>query len=63
MIATLGIAPWTYVPYCFMNIISPIISCIYGYTGFTIKYLNKEEKREKNNLKQRVATIIGAVTK
>lgn len=41
MIAALGIAPWIYVPYCFMNIISPIISAIYGYTGYSIKYLDE----------------------
>ncbi|NME36093.1 Na+/H+ antiporter NhaC [Fusobacterium sp. FSA-380-WT-3A] len=62
MIATLGIAPWVYVPYCFMNIISPIISCIYGYTGFTIKHLNEEEIK-KPNFKHIVATVLGVVGK
>lgn len=36
MITTLGIAPWVYVPYCFLNIINPILSVIYGYTGFSM---------------------------
>ncbi len=58
MIATLGIAPWVYVPYCFMNLISPVISAIYGFTGISIKYLNnEEEKKEKINLKYVVATL------
>ncbi len=60
MIATLGIAPWVYVPYCFMNLISPVISCIYGYTGFTIKYLNQEEVK-KPNLKHMFATLLNIV--
>jgi NhaC family Na+:H+ antiporter len=37
MIATLGLAPWTYVPYCFLNLINPVIAVIYGYTGFSIE--------------------------
>ncbi|WP_300330134.1 Na+/H+ antiporter NhaC [Fusobacterium sp.] len=60
MIATLGIAPWVYVPYCFMNLISPVISAIYGYTGFTIKYLNQEEVK-KPNLKHMFATLLNIV--
>ena len=40
MMAALGIAPWVYVPYCFLNLINPIISIIYGYTGISIRYLD-----------------------
>jgi len=47
MIATLGLAPWTYVPYCFLNLINPIIAIIYGYTGFSIEMLDKEKTKEK----------------
>lgn len=43
MIATLGLAPWTYVPYCFLNLINPIIAIIYGYTGFSIEKLDPEK--------------------
>lgn len=42
MIATLGLAPWTYVPYCFLNIINPIISIIYGWTGITMMKLKDD---------------------
>jgi NhaC family Na+:H+ antiporter len=42
MITTLGLAPFTYIPYCFLNILNPIISIIYGYTGFSMKSLNIE---------------------
>ncbi len=37
----LGLASFAYIPFCFFNIINPVISAIYGYTGFTI--LNSEE--------------------
>lgn len=43
MIATLGLAPWVYVPYCFFNIINPIVSVLFGYLGITMTKLNKEE--------------------
>jgi Na+:H+ antiporter, NhaC family len=32
----LGLASFAYIPFCFFNIINPIISAIYGFTGFTI---------------------------
>ena len=41
MIATLGIAPWVYVPYCFLNLLNPIISVFYGFTGITMRRLDK----------------------
>lgn len=42
MIGTLGLAPWTYVPYCFLNYLCPIISAIYGFTGFSIPEIEEE---------------------
>ncbi|MFZ5966685.1 MAG: Na+/H+ antiporter NhaC [Bacillota bacterium] len=44
MMATLGVAPWTYVPYCFLNLINPLISIFYGYTGITMEKLPKEQQ-------------------
>jgi len=44
MIATLGLSPWTYVPYAFLNIINPIVSIIYGYTGITMEKLDEKEE-------------------
>jgi NhaC family Na+:H+ antiporter len=32
----LGLTSFAYIPFCFFNIINPIISAIYGYLGFTI---------------------------
>ncbi|MDO4588953.1 MAG: Na+/H+ antiporter NhaC [Fusobacterium sp.] len=42
MMSALGVGPWVYVPYCFFNIISPILSIIYGFTGFTIEKIKKD---------------------
>lgn len=36
MAATLGVATLTYLPFAFFNLINPLVSIIYGYTGFTI---------------------------
>ncbi len=42
MAGTLGVATLTYLPFCFFNILSPIISIAFGLTGFTIKKINEE---------------------
>lgn len=42
MMSALGVGPWVYVPYCFFNLISPILSVIYGFTGFTIEKIKKD---------------------
>lgn len=39
MMATLGVAPWVYVPYCIINIVNPLVAIFYGYTGITIEKL------------------------
>jgi NhaC family Na+:H+ antiporter len=36
MIGALGLTAWTYVPYCILNLVNPILSVIYGYTGFSM---------------------------
>ncbi|MGB1698529.1 MAG: Na+/H+ antiporter NhaC [Nannocystaceae bacterium] len=36
MSTTLGVATLAYLPFCFLNILNPIISMIYGFTGFSI---------------------------
>lgn len=33
----LGVAPLAFIPYCFLNYITPIIDLIYAKTGFTVK--------------------------
>lgn len=39
MATTLGVATFAYAPYAFFNLINPLISAIYGFTGFTIEKL------------------------
>jgi len=39
MAQTLGVATLTYAPYAFFNLLNPLISMTYGFTGFTIEKL------------------------
>lgn len=39
MAQTLGVATFVYLPYCFFNLLNPVIAAIYGFTGFTIERL------------------------
>lgn len=43
MAATLGIATFAYLPYCFFNLINPLLSFIYDIAGFQIKRIEPEE--------------------
>ena len=43
MWATLGVYPFLYLPYAFFNWICPIISAIYGFTGFTIEKIDDKD--------------------
>lgn len=43
MSSTLGVPTLEYLPYTFLNLINPVISLIYGYTGFTIEYYKKDK--------------------
>jgi NhaC family Na+:H+ antiporter len=42
MASTLGVATLTYLPFAFFNLIVPIVSVIYGYTGFTIRRIEPQ---------------------
>ncbi len=37
MAATLGVATLAYLPFCFFNLINPLVSMLYGFTGFKIE--------------------------
>ena len=39
MAQTLGVATFTYLPFCFFNLLNPLVSAAYGFTGFTIERL------------------------
>jgi len=40
MAQTLGVATIAYLPYAFFNLLNPLVSAIYGFTGFTITRLD-----------------------
>ena len=42
--AALGVPTATYLPYCFFNPVNPIVSLIYGFTGFTIEYIPPDKE-------------------
>ena len=37
MWATLGVYPLAYLPYAFLNLLTPIVSVLYGFTGITME--------------------------
>ncbi len=44
MAATLGVATLAYAPFAFFNLINPLVSIVYGYTGFKIEPLPEPAK-------------------
>jgi NhaC family Na+:H+ antiporter len=42
--SVLGVATFVYAPYCFFNILSPIMTILYGYLKIGITYYDKEEE-------------------
>ena len=40
---TLGVSTMTYFPYCFLNLINPLVSIFYGFTGITMEKMTDEE--------------------
>ncbi len=42
MAATLGVATLAYLPFAFFNLINPLVSIFYGFTGITIKRMDDE---------------------
>ncbi len=42
MAATLGVATFAYLPFAFFNLINPLVSVVYGFTGFTIERIEDE---------------------
>jgi NhaC family Na+:H+ antiporter len=46
--ATLGVSTLLYLPFCFFNILSPLLSVLYGLTGF--KIVKTEPQQEEENV-------------
>lgn len=44
MASTLGVATLAYLPFAFLNLLNPLISLIYGYTGFSIARVKETEE-------------------
>lgn len=42
MSATLGVSTFVYFPYCFFNLLNPIIGLIFGFTGINVRKLDPE---------------------
>lgn len=43
MFATLGVFPLAYLPFAFLNLINPLLSVVYGFTGWTLARESKDE--------------------
>ena len=46
----LGVATLTYLPYCFFNIISPIMTMAFGYLGIKIRKINQDKDDNDKSL-------------
>ena len=46
MAATLGVPTLAYLPYVFFNLINPLVSVVYGFTGFTMERLDQEPETQ-----------------
>ncbi len=42
MASTLGVATFAYLPYALFNLINPLVSLLYGFTGFTIQKIDED---------------------
>ncbi len=43
MFATLGVHPFVYLPFAFLNLINPLVSIFYGFTGITMHKLDQPQ--------------------
>ncbi|QEK11059.1 Na+/H+ antiporter NhaC [Crassaminicella thermophila] len=47
MTTALGMHPFAYLPFAFLNLINPLVSIFYGFTGITMEKLPQEKEGEK----------------
>jgi NhaC family Na+:H+ antiporter len=52
MSAILGVSTFVYFPYCFFNLINPLLGFIYGFAGINIQRLAPEEQPPLEGLRQ-----------
>jgi len=43
MSGVLGVAPAAYLPFCFFNLLSPVLDVLYGFLGFKVRTLPPED--------------------
>lgn len=46
MFATLGVHPFVFLPFAFLNLVNPLISMFYGFTGITMEKVDTTKKQE-----------------
>lgn len=49
MAGTLGVSTFLYLPFCFFNLVNPLISVVYGITHFKIEKLDEEPEKQKQD--------------
>lgn len=57
MASTLGIATMAYMPFAFLNLLNPIISVLYGYTGFTMEKIDEDDKKKSDKKNEKVVEV------
>ena len=48
MAGALGVSTIAYLPFCFLNLLNPLLSIAYGYTGFTMEKIKSETETPPN---------------
>lgn len=51
MTATLGVSTFVYFPYCFFNLLNPVLALIAGFTGFNVQRLEPELQPPTDSLR------------
>jgi NhaC family Na+:H+ antiporter len=51
MTATLGVSTFVYLPYCFFNLLNPILALIGGFVGFNVQRLEPEAQPAEESLR------------
>ena len=47
MTAVLGVLTWSYAPYAFLCYLCPVVSVVYGFTGFSMERITDEEAERR----------------
>ena len=50
MAGTLGVATLAYLPFCFFNLVNPLISILYGSINFKIERLDIKDSLEESKV-------------